>query len=192
MVGSISKTSPHNIEVLERRYRALELRKAGLSYRDISRVIQVEYNVGDKYDERKAWNDVDDRLRDFESQVRESAGQILQIELERLDQMLSVCMNKALGGDMKAVDRVLSIMSRRSRYLGLDKPSEYKIHDWRVEIIDLIKSGKLTIEQVRQELPDELYKQIVESGGISLLEVRTAKSEGAVIEGDFVAGESST
>ena len=51
----------------------------------------------------------------------EDADAIRALELERLDAILAPQMRLALAGDGYAVDRVLRIMERRARYLGLDQ-----------------------------------------------------------------------
>lgn len=189
MVGSISKTNPFNIRVHERRARVLELRKEGKSFRDIHEIICKEF-VGDvtpAYSVRQTWGDLDDILKEIESDTHETASQVLSIELERLDKMLEVCMKSVMTGDLKAVDRVLAIMQRRTKYLGLDKPTEYQINDWRTQILELLRSGKITLEDVRKELPDELYRQIAESGRTGLLESREIEEHSAIIEGSFMA-----
>ncbi|MEW1974154.1 helix-turn-helix domain-containing protein [Microbacterium profundi] len=50
----------------------------------------------------------------------EDASAIRAMELERLDAILAPQMRLALAGDGFAVDRVLRIMERRARLLGLD------------------------------------------------------------------------
>jgi orotate phosphoribosyltransferase-like protein len=72
--------------------RAWEFRKAGMSVREIGRELGVSHNTAHRY-----------------------------IELQRLDQLTQSLWEKAaLGGDTRAVDSLLKIMERRSKYLGLD------------------------------------------------------------------------
>ncbi|MDQ0614805.1 hypothetical protein QF046_002446 [Microbacterium sp. W4I4] len=58
----------------------------------------------------------------------EEAEAIRALELARLDAILVPQMRLALAGDGYAVDRVLKIMERRARYLGLDgaKPGGFE------------------------------------------------------------------
>lgn len=51
---------------------------------------------------------------------RESARELLELELQRLDHMLMGLWNSARTGNEKAVTAALRIMERRARYLGLD------------------------------------------------------------------------
>jgi hypothetical protein len=59
--------------------------------------------------------------------LREPAEQVRTLELERLDAMLEAVWRAALSGDLKAIDAVLKLMDRRSRYLGLDAPQRIDI-----------------------------------------------------------------
>lgn len=94
----------------ERMAKALNLRQRGLSYQEIGRTLRVSHST--------AYDDVQDALREI---TREPAEAVLTIELSRLDAILTPMINKAMEGDAFATDRVLRIMERRARYLGLDK-----------------------------------------------------------------------
>jgi hypothetical protein len=56
-------------------------------------------------------------LRDV---VIEPLEQVRSFELLRLDELLSVLYPLAMNGDIAAIDRVLQIMCRRARLMGLD------------------------------------------------------------------------
>jgi hypothetical protein len=51
---------------------------------------------------------------------------VRRLELERLDALLAVLWPLAVAAqpDQYAIDRVLAIMARRARYLGLDAPEK--------------------------------------------------------------------
>jgi len=44
-----------------------------------------------------------------------------------------------------------------------------KVEDWRSEIIELLKSGKIKPEQVEEELGDTLATELFESAGVSIV-----------------------
>lgn len=52
--------------------------------------------------------------------VRQSAQELLTLELERLDMLQLVVWRRARQGDLKAIDAVLRIMAQRAKYMGLD------------------------------------------------------------------------
>jgi hypothetical protein len=58
----------------------------------------------------------------IERMVDEATEQIRRIESLRLDEMTTVVYPAASAGDLVAIDRMLDIMRRRARLLGLDTP----------------------------------------------------------------------
>jgi hypothetical protein len=94
----------------ERHLRALELRKAGATYETIAGQLGYANASG----ARKA---VASALK---ATLREPAEELRTLELARLDAMALALWRRVQDGDEKAVDRVLRIMERRARLLGLD------------------------------------------------------------------------
>ena len=62
-------------------------------------------------------------LERLNGEIGESVTDVRRMELERLDAMLGALWPKAERGNLTAVDRVLHIMERRAKLLGLDTPS---------------------------------------------------------------------
>lgn len=111
---SKDKTAPKKLRGLELEQEVLKLRLAGASFALIAR--NLDRSVGGVH---KAC------MRALERQIKEiseDADAVLALELQRLDSMLLGAWPKAVAGDLSAVDRVLRIMKRRARYLGLDAP----------------------------------------------------------------------
>lgn len=97
----------------ERMARALRLREDGASYDQIAKTTKVS--------RRQAWLDVQDALKEV---TREPAEEVLKLELARLDMLFLTAMARVREDrNLKAIDTALRIMDRRSRYLGLDKPT---------------------------------------------------------------------
>ncbi len=61
------------------------------------------------------WKAVDERQADAVDQHR-------MLEVQRLDALQLAVWDKAMAGDIKALNAVLRIIEQRSRLLGLDKP----------------------------------------------------------------------
>lgn len=99
---------------VERRLKAIELRKAGATYQVIGDQLGVTRQAAHKM--------VKELLEEWGSTTREEAENIRALELERLDRMQMGLWNSAIAGDAKAVETVLKVMDRRARYLGLDIP----------------------------------------------------------------------
>lgn len=110
------------VVLLEKQAQALELRKQGKTYEDIAKALGYHDASGAS----KAVKSALDRI------IREPAKDVLQLELQRLDALLETALHTVYsgGGDEKrdlsldAIDRVLRIMERRAKYLGLDKPTK--------------------------------------------------------------------
>jgi Homeodomain-like domain len=99
--------------------QALQLRASGATYRQIADVLGI--------DKMTAWRLVQEEAA---SAIQESAREILDLELTRLDRLQMGLWAEAINGDVAAVDRVLRIMEQRAKLLGLydrapeqDRPS---------------------------------------------------------------------
>jgi hypothetical protein len=51
-------------------------------------------------------------------------NEALDLELDRLDTLQLVAWDQAMGGDLKAIETVLKIMSHRAKLLQLDMPTD--------------------------------------------------------------------
>lgn len=101
-------------DLADRRRQACELRLAGVEWAQIAKQVGYASASG-------AFDAVQAAIREG---VEESAAQVRQQELARLDAMLMGLWTKARRGDAQSVDRVLRIMDRRAHYLGLDLIAE--------------------------------------------------------------------
>jgi hypothetical protein len=110
-----NRTNRVGIKALEREVQALELRKAGVSYRVIA--ARMEMSQGGAF---KAVMRAIDRIR---AESSEKAEQLREIELMRLDSLQAGIWVDAVNGDPKAVNTLLRLMKRRAELLGLDAPS---------------------------------------------------------------------
>ena len=108
------KTEPRNIIAREREHEALELRKAGATYRQIGKRLGISAT--------SAHTRVMSALREMSELTGEKAAEVRGIELQRLDTMLLGLWSKARAGDVSAIDRAVKIMQRRADMLGLDAP----------------------------------------------------------------------
>lgn len=105
------------IERATRRAEAFALRRNGVSTATIAQHLGVHPRT------------VSTWIRDaIQAIPEEEADAIRAMELERLDAIMAPQMRLALAGDGFAVDRVLRIMERRARLLGLDdaKPGGFE------------------------------------------------------------------
>lgn len=103
--------------------RALELRLAGATYRDIAEALDIAVST--------AHADVAHALADI---PRAEADALRALECRRLDALQAACWGPALDGDLAAVDRVLRIIDRRARLLGLDAPTRLDVSPGDVDL----------------------------------------------------------
>ena len=126
------------MESYEKDQRALELRKEGLTYDEISG--QLGYATPSA-----SYKAVMRRLRDID---KPAVAMLRELEVQRLDAMLSAVWDRVLQGDAGAVSTALKISERRSRLLGLDAPhtiearTRVDILSWNQAIRDFIDLHK--------------------------------------------------
>ncbi len=168
-------TNPVDVFKTIRIKRAMELRGSGMNYETIAQIMRSEFGnkIGEKYDGSRACKDVKDALLYARTNMAETATEILELELERLDKLFMVSYNSALSGNINAIDIVLKIMHKRAMYLGLYKPKAVQVSDWRTEILNLIRSGKITLSQVKEQLGDEMTNSLLSGDNLMI----TAGSE---------------
>jgi hypothetical protein len=116
-----SRTSKARIGRSERATEALELRKAGLTFR------QIGQRMG--FSEQRAHTLVTEELARLNAKRAENATAVLRLELLRLDAMLAGVWKRATTGNLPAIGAVLGIMARRAKLLGLDAIGKPDIED---------------------------------------------------------------
>jgi hypothetical protein len=137
------KRPPHPGEseiIAERRMRALNLRKAGGSYRQIAQQLGVSLNT--------AWADVNAELLELREQTKADAAEVRDLELQRCDEMILGLWPAVRRGDPKAVSAAVRVSERRSKLLGLDAPSKSEISG--------ANGGPVELLEVRESLARKL------------------------------------
>lgn len=119
MTAPESTTSQRIIRGRERELKALEMRKAGATFEQIGNALGIT--------PQGAHRAVKRALRRIIEKSDEAAEEIRRLELERLDAMLLALWPQAKRGNLGAVDRILRIMERRAKLLGLDAPKAVDI-----------------------------------------------------------------
>lgn len=110
-----------------RQLQALELRKAGLTYARIAEICGYASKIG-------AHKAVQAAIR---STLREVAEDVRSLEIDRLDALMTGVYPQAIKGNQGAIDRVLRIMERRAKLLGLDAPVQQEIEGRINFVVDL-------------------------------------------------------
>lgn len=98
---------------------ALKLRSLGWTYQRIADHVGVT--------KATAYNRVQRALSAIPA---EAVDEFRRLEMERLDTILAIAMDKALSNDkgaLFAIDRVLAIQERRAKLMGLDAPVKTQV-----------------------------------------------------------------
>ena len=109
-----STTSQRRLEAAEKQRSALKLRKAGATFEAIARELGYQGPSG-------AYRAVMAGLR---KTLQEPADELRTLEVERLDALMLGLWTVARKGSLEAIDRILKIMARRAKLLGLDAPTK--------------------------------------------------------------------
>ena len=104
------KTSPKKLTEAARHLEILTLRRAGGTYRSIAERFGITRQA--------AYKNVKRELDEVRRESRESAQEILELDLDRLDAMFLGLWNAATTGHLGAVDRAVRIIERRSKMAG--------------------------------------------------------------------------
>lgn len=113
-MSATNRTSAAKARKLEGQGKALELRRMGFGYVEIAEKIGCSKSQAHRY--------VKEAMADARVQIDADASEIKTEEISRLDGMLRGLWPDARKGNHGAVDRVIKIMERRAKLLGLDAP----------------------------------------------------------------------
>lgn len=142
-------------KILERQIVALELRKSGFSYRAIADRTDVT--------QMQAYRDVQSELKRLADVSLDSANELRQMELERLDMAIKGLMPFVEAGSSSHAIALVKVIGERSKLLGLYAPEQIEskvlIHD---ELSDTERANRITAilergrqERARQSTPNE-------------------------------------
>jgi hypothetical protein len=107
-----SKTGKRRIVQCKTAGQVMKMRLEGMTHQQIGDQLGVSA--------QRIFQIVSDELDRLNTIRNERVEQVQRLEIERLDEMLKAVYAKAKGGDLSCLDRVLAIMQRRSKLLGLD------------------------------------------------------------------------
>jgi AraC-like DNA-binding protein len=139
--------------------QVVQLRLSGHSYDEIAQYLGLS--------KRRVQRIVE---RELSRAFREPTELLLQMELDRLDALQRAYWDAAITGDGEAADRVLRIMDRRARYLGLDRQDTVQ-EDLGKAVLKLVTrlqelaNGETAPAQPLPEPIDAQYRIVTEDNG---------------------------
>ena len=136
-----------------RRGEALELRMSGLRYRQIAAQLGVSA--------QQIHRDVTKALLEVAALSEEDAEAVRELETQRLDTLLTAHWDEAIGGDRKATECVLRILTRRAKMLGIDTAASVR---------------NLNLDLDLNQLTDEQLERIVDGEDPARVLAATAPS----------------
>ena len=107
--------SDRQVQALDRTSRALELRKSGATFAHIANELGYANESG-------AYKAV---MRALKKTLQEPADEVRTLEVERLDSLLNGLWQRRHVPEI--TDRILRIMERRAKLLGLDAPTRTEV-----------------------------------------------------------------
>ena len=144
-MANVGKQSKSKINYAERRIEALNLRRTGMSYREIGRNLDVSG--------KRAYEMVSQAFAELKNDQNSTADEVRSLELERLDKMLESIWPKVEKGDVAALDRAVKIQERRAKLLGLDAPQSMDLRSGDGSMTPQVDTSKLS-DAALQELMD--------------------------------------
>lgn len=108
--GNRGKSSPDTISARQRQTEALRMRQEGRTFQEIADTLGYSDRSGAYVATMAALTET----------TTEPNNEMRSLELGRLDELQAGLWKKATGGDVQAVDRVLKVMERRAKIVGLD------------------------------------------------------------------------
>lgn len=158
-----SNSAPKKLRRAEIVRQALEYRKAGMTYDEIGR------RLG--FSTQRAGKIVNEELKRINKKSAEDAQEITTLEMLRLDAMLQGIWKSATEeGSLGAVDRVLAIMNRRAKMLGLDEVSKSTVTALQNINLNMNGAKELTDAERAQAIQNILARIGQDSNGSKLLE----------------------
>ena len=112
MANRLARSHPHRLNSALRRSEVLRLRLSGLSLKEIGA------RMG--FTPARACQLIRRELDRLNGQRTEDAAALRQLECQRLDAALAAIWPKVEAGDLRAIDRLVNIVTVRARLLGLN------------------------------------------------------------------------
>lgn len=125
--GMYGKTSPAAIRAAKIEADALLMRQQGYDYEAIADALSLTIAQVSKAVRRG--------LARYRKEAQESARNIVELEVSRLDYLLQQALSHVRAGDLDAIYAALKVQERRSKLLGLD--GAFKVEPKKQAPVDL-------------------------------------------------------
>lgn len=116
------------LNTAERRTLVMEKRREGKTYRMIANEIEEEFGIDrlpNGWGPRYAHQDISRELDKYRNELRENVEFVVELQVQRIEEMVRGLYPKARNGDEEAVAEIRQLMKRKADLLGLDEADEY-------------------------------------------------------------------
>lgn len=125
-MAQTSKEHKRQMRLADRRALIWDLFKAGHSYRQISAELLAEHDI------RLHFTDVGKEVRAIVATAKahfapEEIETHRRVQLDRIQQVVKDLWTRIAAGDGSSIDRLIRLMEREARLLGLDAPAKVDI-----------------------------------------------------------------
>lgn len=111
-----AQTTQRKIDALENRRKAVALRRMGMSIQDIADKLGLSKSSVHKT--------ITKAMAESRAAMECDVAELKALEVDRCDQLQLAAWPQALKGSTQHIEKVLKIMERRARLLGLDAPTK--------------------------------------------------------------------
>jgi hypothetical protein len=147
-----NRPAGEEVELAEKRAIAMEYRRNGHSYREIAMLMDTTVST--------AYYWVQAELRALRELTVEEAEDVRDMELMRLDQMLSNLQAGITAGDPMSISTALRVGERRSKLLGLDAPTKVDQRNLNLTPEDAAKMSDDELRAVANRLAEQANGRI--------------------------------
>jgi DNA-binding CsgD family transcriptional regulator len=154
--------------IVQRQIDALELRKAGYTFREIAARLSVSLGT--------AAHDVQAELKRLAAIRLDNAEELRQLELDRIDIAVKGLLPFVQSGSATHASTLLKCIEQRSKLLGLYAPEKYTIQ-WQEEAVASIKAGEVDYEPLAEEFGIDLATQLFAMAGTPISTVSTCPEQ---------------
>lgn len=146
----------------ERVAHVWELRLKGYSHAAIANELAERFGselLPKNWGAKAVYDDCVRALNAVQNEYKESAAEMVGVELARYDRLLESIWAQAEAGDVRSVEAALAISRERRKLVGLDNPERFQV-DWRVQLVGLLQNGTVTPQQIATEFGEEVLIEV--------------------------------
>jgi hypothetical protein len=107
-------------------------------------------------------------LPGFREAITQRARELLG---EDLNEIYGALRREAIKGSFHHIKLALELTGEHT--------DKIKVDDWRTELIELLKAGKITWQDVERELDPELVKEVYDFGGLQFVTASESQAQSA-------------